>query len=385
MTVDKINVEELLKAVKKSLKEDTTISSGLRASIEMMMVLIGLLVNRLGLNSSNSSTPPSQDPNRKKKQRKSSGKKPGGQNGHIGKTLEPMDEPDEIEDLSVDRSGLPEGEYTQDGYEARQVFDLDISVIVKEYRAEILKDKNGNKFVAEFPKGVTNRVQYGNGIKAHAVYLSQYQLLPYKRIEEYFADQIGLPLSAGTVSNFNQKCYENLEVFEEKLRKELIGQALLHADETGINIGGKRHWLHRNSNEKWTYLYPHKKRGIEAMDEMGVLPNYHGKLCHDHWKSYYRYVDIIHVLCNSHHLRELESVWEQDKQEWGKNMKEFLLKLNREVDEAGGMLEEPEANERRKEYREILKKGEKDCPPPVPPPDGEKRRGRLKETVGFCV
>ena len=41
-------------------------------------------------------------------------------------------------------------------------------------------------------------------VKAHAVYLSQYQLLPYNRIEEYFCDQLGIPISAGRF-NFNEQ------------------------------------------------------------------------------------------------------------------------------------------------------------------------------------
>lgn len=101
MTFKGINVEDLLDGVKKSLKEDSTISPGLRASVEMMMVLMGILINRLGLNSQNSSKPPSSDPNRKKSTRNKSGKKPGGQKGRTGKTLEPVEDPDEIKELSV--------------------------------------------------------------------------------------------------------------------------------------------------------------------------------------------------------------------------------------------------------------------------------------------
>ena len=45
-------------------------------------------------------------------------------------------------------------------------------------------------------------MQYGPRLKAHAVYLSQYQLLPYERVREYFEDQVGLALSAGSLFNF---------------------------------------------------------------------------------------------------------------------------------------------------------------------------------------
>ncbi|WP_210725554.1 transposase [Candidatus Colwellia aromaticivorans] len=58
--------------------------------------------------------------------------------------------------------------------------------------------------MGKFPEGINSPIQYGASIKAHAVYLSQYQLLPYKRIEEYFADQLNIPLSAGSLFNFNQ-------------------------------------------------------------------------------------------------------------------------------------------------------------------------------------
>ncbi len=80
----------------------------------------------------------------------------------------------------------------------------------------------------------------------------------------------------------------------------------MHADETGINIGGKRHWLHCASNASLTWFFPHAKRGTEAMDEIGILPFFKGVLCHDHWKPYYNY-ECIHALCNAHHLREVAS------------------------------------------------------------------------------
>lgn len=62
-------------------------------------------------------------------------------------------------------------------------------------------NEQGKRFVGEFPQGVNSPIQYGVGVKAHAVYLSQYQLLPYNRIEEYFSDQLGIPISADSLMN----------------------------------------------------------------------------------------------------------------------------------------------------------------------------------------
>ncbi len=177
---------------------------------------------------------------------------------------------------------MPKGRYQPAGFEKRQVFDIDISRIVTEYQAEVLEDSNGNQFVATFPEGVTKAVQYGNKLKAHAVYMSQYQLIPYKRIEEYFSEQLHIPLSSGSLYNFNQEAFEGLANYEDIAKDKLALSDLVHADETGINIDGKRRWLHVASNDSWTYFFPHAKRGKEAMDAMGILPRFTGVLCHDH-------------------------------------------------------------------------------------------------------
>jgi len=95
------------------------------------------------------------------------------------------------------------------------------------------------------------------------------------------------------------------------VKEQLFRSPLTHVDETGVNIGGVRNWLHNTSNDKFSYFYPHQKRGGIALDEIGILPNYQGILCHDHWKPYFNY-GWAHALCNAHHLRELTRTWEQD-------------------------------------------------------------------------
>jgi transposase len=93
--------------------------------------------------------------------------------------------------------------FTNEGFEVRQVVDIDIARIITEYRAQVLIDDHGKRFVASFPETVTRPIQYGSQIKAHSVYLSQFQLLPYKRIQDYFKNQLGIPLSTGSIVNFN--------------------------------------------------------------------------------------------------------------------------------------------------------------------------------------
>ncbi|MCP4485632.1 MAG: IS66 family transposase [Flavobacteriaceae bacterium] len=377
MTINKINITETINNVENQLKLEKNISPALKALIKLLLVIISLLTDKLGLNSSNSSIPPSLDPNRKKK-KKATGKKrkPGGQLGHKGVSLGLVSNPDEIEELEIDRRTLPPGSYEEVGFESRQIIDISVSRHVIEFRAQILKDQNGNKFIAEFPMGVSQPAQYGNGIKSQSVYMSQYQLIPVERVQDYFEHQAGIPISTGSVVNFNKLAYKLLDCFETWVKKKLIASSLLHADETGINVNGKKIWLHNVSNQLFTLFFPHEKRGALAMDEMGILPLYNGTLCHDHWKPYYTY-KCTHSLCNAHHLRELDRAFEHDDQQWAKVMSDFLKALNMEVNKAGGCLDTEIVDVKNTEYETIITQADKECPAAAKP---EGKKGKAKQT-----
>lgn len=380
MTVNGINVEATAAKLRDLVAQEQDISPALSATLETLLIVVELLVNRLGLNSRNSSKPPSSDTNRRREKRSNeNNRKAGGQPGSVGTTLRQIDVPDEIEILTVDRSALPPGNYREAGFDRRQVFDIEISRIVTEYRAEVLINENGQRFVAPFPDHVTKAVQYGNGVKAHAVYLSQYQLIPYQRVQEYFQDQLNLPISVGSIYNFNQQAYTLLEPFEQKLIEQLIASPLLNTDETSINIDSKLYWLHCHSNERWTLYYAHARRGTEAMNEKGVLPRFKGVLCHDHWKPYYQYTGCKHALCNAHHLRELERAHEQDGQQWAKQVQELLTDILADVKQQGGFLSAAQAQHYTERYRDLLKQAEIECPPPDEK-QNPKQRGRIKRS-----
>jgi transposase len=282
VTIENIDVTQAIENAKKQIASDKSLSPSLRSTFELLILIITLLTSRLSINSSNSSKQPSQDPNRKSKQRVAKGKKrkPGAQVGHVGKTLERVGNPDLIEEILIDKRTIPAGDYKRVGFESRQVFDIKISAHVTE-------------------------------VKVQSVYMSQFQLIPLARVADYFQGQVGMPVSKGSISNFNQEAFEGLENFEKWASNQLLYSPFNHADETGINLNGKKIWLHNLSNSKVTLYHADLKRGKEAMDRMGIIPHYKGTLCHDHWKAYYQY-QCRHALCNAHHLRELTFAWEED-------------------------------------------------------------------------
>ena len=376
MKIESIDIDKTISEAKRLLDNESGLSPSFKAAFQVLILLVSILINRLKVNSANSSKPPSMDPNRKRKQKITGDINPGGQNGHKGSRLEKVKNPDIVKILKVDKKSIPPGKYQEVGFECRQVVDIEIKKIVTEYRAQILENDKGQKYVASFPKGIVSDIQYGNSLKAHSVYMSQFQLLPYKRIQDYFAEQMNIPLSAGSIFNFNKEAYDLLKNFDEIAKKKLIQSPVVNADETGINIDGKRRWLHSCSSPLWTYFYPHEKRGSEAMDAIGIIPNFSGILCHDHWKSYYNYY-CLHALCNAHHIRELERAIEQDDQKWAIEMKDFLLESNKEVINAGGVLSEEGNDKCRRKYRTILEKAEIECPSP---PKIAGKKGRIKKS-----
>jgi len=102
LKIEDIDVDSAINSVKELLGKEKDLSPALRSALEVLLIL---LLNRLTLNSNNSSSsskPPSTDPNRKKSNKKgNSDRKPGGQKGRNGTTLEPVDDPDEVSELKV--------------------------------------------------------------------------------------------------------------------------------------------------------------------------------------------------------------------------------------------------------------------------------------------
>ncbi len=75
------------------------------------------------------------------------------------------------------------------------------------------------------------------------------------------------------------------------------------------------------------------------MNEMGILPEFAGKAIHDGWKSYQSYA-CAHFLCNAHHLRELQYIWEQYRQGWAFQMSLLLVSIHQAVEAAKAQRED---------------------------------------------
>lgn len=355
--------------------------------IHKLKLRIKELEDQLAKNSSNSNKPPSSDGLRKpnpKSRRKSSGLKTGGQEGHPGSTLEQVANPDFIEThkvYSCEECGHSLEDADLIGHEKRQEFELPpVKVQVTEHRSEI-KTCPVCGFVnkAKFPETITQPVQYGAQVKSMVTYFSQGQLLPYARTQEIFHDLYSLPLSEGTLVNTNLVCYTKLEDYEAKVKQLLrLGDAA-NFDESGIRVKKRLQWLHVAATDELTHYDIHEKRGSEAMDAIGILPEFKGVAIHDNWKPYFNY-QCEHGLCNAHHLREFTYHKEQYDQKWCGKMEVLLQEIKDEVDNRKASGNDKLTLKRRyyfeDRFDDILNKGLKEIP--IVNNDKAGKRGRKK-------
>jgi transposase len=227
-------------------------------------------------------------------------------------------------------------------------------------------------------------VQYGPEIKAQAVYLNQYQMIPLERVSETLAELYGQGLAEGTIVDACAEAAEQVEPVNAAIKVRLTEEAeVVHFDETGARINGRLNWLHSASTELLTHYAVHAKRGQQAMDAIGILPKLHGRAIHDGWISYFIYL-CTHGLCNAHHLRELEFLKERYPQDWQTPLGDLLLEILKAVKTAkatqASSLSPTQVSEFERRYDILIEQGLQANPPPERPPDQPKKRGRIKQS-----
>ncbi|NLF57585.1 MAG: IS66 family transposase [Candidatus Hydrogenedens sp.] len=352
----------------------------LMARVESLTARVAELEARLGMNSSNSSRPPSSDGYRKpapKSLREVTGRKPGGQKGHPGKNLRQVPEPDEVVEHSPSRCvcGCCLDAVGVERAERRQVFELPKRPLwVTEHRIASKKCPQCGRMVrAQAPAEAPGPAQYGPRLLAVLVYLRDYQLLPYGRLTALCRDLFGAGVCKRTVETAQTRVHGALAPFEDMLRARLLGENVLHADETGMRVAGKLHWMHSLSSPGLTLYQAHPRRGVEAIEANGVIPAFTGTLVHDCWAAYFQY-GAGHALCGTHLLRELQGVQENEGHAWAREMSAVLRAVSKTTDGRDDAPLSPAAADWfAGVYDDILARGRRELPPPRKTPG---KRGR---------
>ena len=293
---------------------------------------------RLEVDSSNSSLPPSAEGLRKKpvQPRRPGGrrgKRPGAPGSHLAMVADPDTVVEHVPAVCGGCGGGLDAARVV-GTARRQVFDVPpVRVAVVEHRVQRRRCGGcGSVTAGVFPAAARAPACYGPGVRALIAYLGVHQHLPVDRCAQLLSDVLGVPVATGTVAAVVAEAAQVLSPAVEAIRERLIAAPVVHFDETAGRVAGRLHWLHTASTDTLTLVAAHPKRGVEAMDAAGVLPQFQGVAVHDGWAPYRRY-DVEHALCNAHHLRELTAAAEQGH-DWAGHLAELLRAANRWVTDA---------------------------------------------------
>jgi transposase len=349
------------------------------------------LQDRLSKDSHNSSLPPSSDRFGRQKKPKSLRKKSrnpvGGQPGHDGQTLQLSATPDQVIALAplttcqhcqADLRQVPPHRI-----ERRQRIDL------PELRPEIIEYQGQWKYcphcqgysTAAFPARVPAGVHYGPRIKAMTMYLRVHHLLPQARIAEICAEVLGVPVAQSSLAQWQADAACRLEAVEHQIKTALIEAPVIHQDETGLFVMGKRWWVHCTSTAHLTHYAAHPSRGAAALDAIGIAPHFDGTSMHDAWPTYFQY-PYGHALCGVHLVRELTFLSEEHACTWAQELITLLWRMKEAAEQARRhtlwMVPSCELLPLLDAYDALLTMADALHPPMLSPPG---KRGRPKQSV----
>ena len=313
--------EERIKALEAEVtKLKSTTQSGVKPSVR--------------LTSSNSSIPPSKNPigvKQTRSLREKSGKSVGGQTGHEGSTREWSESPDSIEQCQAPTQcpscGADLNSVEQREGERRQMVDIPAIVVplIKEYVQMQRRCTCGKCAKGEFPKEVSGTVCFSPRIDATVAYLSAQQTIPFKRLTHLMDSLFGVKMSAGTVSNILKRMRKRAEQPYEQIRQLVEGSAVVGADESGVNINGKNHWMWTFQTELASYLAVDKSHAGRVVTDLFPEGFQSSTLVSDRLALYFKVECADHQICLAHLLRNTEFLREVLRgNKWAVQMLELL-------------------------------------------------------------
>jgi hypothetical protein len=266
------------------------------------------------------------------------------------------------------------------GHERRTRIDLVFEKVVEHVDAEIKTCPSCQGHTkGAFALDMTGPMQYGLGIKAYILELLIAQRVSLSRMQKLLKALIGRVISEATALKYIVQLDEALQAWERRGIEQLLSAPTVHVDETSMRVDKTTYWVHVYSTGATTVKFLHRRRGSEAIDEIGVIPRYGGVIVHDCWASYLSYSHCDHGLCGAHLLRELTFIVESNGYAWALNMKRLLQQTCKKVGNSKPkQLSEREYATLQKRYRTILTRGSKELPPVPERLSGQ--RGRIAKS-----
>lgn len=299
-------------------------------TIEALQEQVRLLRN--GKNSGTSHTPPSHQIGRPnaKSLRINKGRKPGGQHGHEGTTLQIKAVPDE----TIDH--MPQ--YCNDCGNSLQLATPILGqsrqeVIIPPIQARYVEHRSYSKVCTQCGKNCTGAlpshlnapIQYGSSVAAIVSYLSAYQYVPYQRMTVLLKDLFRLPISEGSIDNLLERTAQNAQLVYNTIQQKIQQSEVVGSDETGSSYGGKKGWFHTWQTTTLTFIVASLNRGYKTIEQYFKDGFPQSVYVSDCWAAQLKVKALLHQICIAHLLRELQNFEDALSCKWSTAVKQLLL------------------------------------------------------------
>ena len=293
---------------------------------------------RLKRDSSNSSKPPSSDivkPKRKGTSRGRRKRKIGGQKGHPRHERIPFP-PDDVGpiipyELSPDQAQglIPLAEW----FVLQQVDLAEKLYVVTEHRArKYLNPRTGRIVIAPLPVAVKAAGLVGPKLSALAAYQKGDCHMSYSTIQRFWNDVLGIPISRAQLVNVIQKASAAFAEPYAELRKALVQEPYVGADESGHKDWGDQLWTWCFRAARFTVFHIDPSRSSDVLKAI-LTKTFGGVVGSDYFSAYHKYMvdcEVLVQFCWAHLIRDIRFLAEHTDPSlagWGQELLLWIRKL----------------------------------------------------------
>jgi len=334
------NLEKSRESEKKRYKESLAEKDAIIKELQLRLARAEALLNHDG---SNTGTPTSQTPINKNKvipnSRRNTGKSKGGQTGHAKAVLEAPDESDITEtvehpiqdDEYCPKCGITDCIPTGES-EVKYEYDVRIKVAKIKHEFFYYKCNNcGTVFRSQIPPNLKEKVQYGSGLQALALSLTNTVNAAMNKTSMFLTGITGGELCPcdGYIAKLQARAANGLKQFREDLKLLLITRKIVYWDDTVIFILAERACFRFYGDESIAYYTAHAHKDMESLDDDNILNllTSDTKAMHDHnTVNYNEKYSFENIECNQHLQRDCQKNTDNTCHQWSDDLKKLISK-----------------------------------------------------------
>ena len=245
------------------------------------------------------------------------GRKPGRDYGTQAFRRLPDRDPDQVIDVPLPRACPRCGGRTQEEHVAQQ-FQVEIPrrALLRRFDVHIgVCACCGQPVHPRHPLQTSDAlgaaaVQIGPDAQALMALLKNKLGLSYGDIIALFKDAWNIDLTRGAAARIVLRAARRAEPIYDAFKAMIPQRNTVYPDETGWKVGARLCWLWDFVTDLFTLYVIRPSRGVDVPAEVLGM-DYAGRMTHDGWAPYDKFLHAIHQQCLQHPLRRAEELIEQ--------------------------------------------------------------------------